>query len=458
MNTEKRIKELLKILNVPEGAEISGEQAESGAIHIVLNGEYFDTYDTVEDKLTDGNLKYARQEIEPEKYITAIISNSEFTRGKATEYFGAGITLPVLENELADAYQRARATAENAVVTWVDLFELSYDENSEYIKNTSLEELNFLAARLHILSPKELVAFKACIVGDEGMSAADMINLTYNLNNYESYADADSYEKLGRIFTQNGYVPELENLSASVLEYIDYSKIGRKVHEGKQGMFADDGYAYKISDNFRTVYDGKTFPEHIEKDTYLFRVKIGQYPKDMSEMPLGLWISLPMKNEKLSDIKKALGVHKWEECVLRGVQSIIPNMQYSIESVCEIESLNRLAQKILKLNDEQQATYKAILEVTGCKTVSKAERLIDRCNDFELHRENISFEDFAERSLTDDEKVHLPENLKKYFDFEQYMKDVLGGMRIHKTEYGILEQVNDNFDAEFYAESEENEV
>ena len=119
---------------------------------------------------------------------------------------------------------------------------------------------------------------------------------------------------------------------------------------------------------------------------------------------------------------------------------------------------HRLAQKILKLNDEQQATYKAILEVTGCKTVSKAERLIDKCNDFNLHRENISFEDFAERNLTDDEKVHLPENLKKYFDFEQYMKDVLGGMRIHKTEYGILEQVNDNFDAEFYAESEENEV
>ena len=112
-------------------------------------------------RLTDGNLKYARQEIEPEKYITAIISNSEFTRGKATEYFGAGITLPVLENELADAYQRAKATTENAAVTWVDLFEHSYDENSEYIKNTSIEELNFLAARLHILSPKELVAFKA---------------------------------------------------------------------------------------------------------------------------------------------------------------------------------------------------------------------------------------------------------------------------------------------------------
>ena len=38
------------------------------------------------------------------------------------------------------------------------------------------------------------------------------------------------------------------------------------------------------------------------------------------------------------------------------------------------------------------------------------------------------------------------------------MKDVLGGMRIHKTEYGILEQINDNFDAEFYAEAEENEI
>ena len=141
MNTEKRIKELLEILNVPEGAEISGEQAETGAIHIILDGEYFDTYDVVADKMTDGNLKYAQQETEPEKYITVVISNRNFERSRETDYFGAGITLPFSENELADAYQRARATAENAVMTWVDLFECSYDENSEFIKNTSLDEL-----------------------------------------------------------------------------------------------------------------------------------------------------------------------------------------------------------------------------------------------------------------------------------------------------------------------------
>ena len=38
------------------------------------------------------------------------------------------------------------------------------------------------------------------------------------------------------------------------------------------------------------------------------------------------------------------------------------------------------------------------------------------------------------------------------------MKDVLGGMRIHKTEYGILEQINDNFDAEFMRKRRENEI
>lgn len=458
MNTEKRIKELLEILNVPEGAEISGEQAETGAIHIILDGEYFDTYDVVADKMTDGNLKYAQQETEPEKYITVVISNRNFERSRETDYFGAGITLPFSENELADAYQRARATSENAVMTWVDLFECSYDENNEFIKNTSIDELNYLAIRLHKLSEREMVAFKSCIAAENNMSAADMINLTYNLNNYETFPGAENYEKLGKIFAASGYVPELENLPQNILDYIDYSKIGKRVHDEKQGLFSDDGYAYKISDEFKTVYDGKNFPESIKTDQYLFRVKIGKYPKDMEEKAPGLWVSLPMDVQKLQDIKKALGVNDWEECVLRGVQSIIPNMQYSIESVCEIEKLNRLAQKILKLDAMNQAKYKAMLEATGCKDIISAEQLIEACGDFCLHCDNISFENFAEKSLLEDERVHLPEKLRKYFDFERYMRDMLGSMKVYKTEYGILEQIGGSGDISFCEETAVDEV
>ena len=177
----------------------------------------------------------------------------------------------------------------------------------------------------------------------------------------------------------------------------------------------------------------------------------------MEEKAPGLWVSLPMDIQKLQDIKKALGVSKWEECVLRGVQSIIPNMQYSIESVCKIENLNRLAQKILKLDAVNQAKYKAMLEATGCKNVNSAEQLIDVCGDFCLHCDNISFENFAEKNLPEDERVHLPEKLQKYFDFERYMRDVLGSMKVYKTEYGILEQIGGNIDMYFCGETAENE-
>lgn len=223
-------------------------------------------------------------------------------------------------------------------------------------------------------------------------------------------------------------------------------------------MFDKDGYVYKISDKSEKVYDGKNLPENPKEDNYLFRTKIAKYPTEIMEHPRGIWVSLPMHDSKLSDVKNALGVIRWKDCVLQGVQSIIPNMQYSIESASEIESLNKLAHKILELNEMEQSKYKALLETVKCSDVQTALRLLDCLDNFCLHREKFSYADYGREALVKKDKIKLPDSLITYFNFENYLRETLGSVRIYKTEYGILEQTNEKFHIEEYVQKPESDL
>ena len=65
-NQTDRIKELLRILHVPEGMEVTARQTDEGRIQLSVDGEYFDTYDSAADRLTDGNMRFVPQSMEPE--------------------------------------------------------------------------------------------------------------------------------------------------------------------------------------------------------------------------------------------------------------------------------------------------------------------------------------------------------------------------------------------------------
>ena len=72
----------------------------------------------------------------------------------------------------------------------------------------NLDKLNYLAARLDEMSRSELEHFVAIMDSgcDEVNDLDDLINLTYNLDNYDFIPDIKDYDDLGRYyFFEGGY-------------------------------------------------------------------------------------------------------------------------------------------------------------------------------------------------------------------------------------------------------------
>ncbi|MDO4563675.1 MAG: antirestriction protein ArdA [Clostridia bacterium] len=442
MNVSERTKELLALLCVPEGKTITGEQTEKGRIDISVDGEYFDTYDAGRDVMLAGNLKYVRQYYDSQGYVTAAIADKEKLCGD--QRVTAEISFPAAENELADACQRARTTSDRAGVVWCEILGVKYTKSEHLTEHSTIEELSFLAERLDKMTDEDRIMCKGYMekCKEEDLSAAQLINITYNLENCRMAYNVAGFEELGEFFVEQGYIPELHDASPQVLEFIDYGKIGRKIHSEKQGVFVDEGYFYNETDEFRTVYDGSTLPEKTKSDPYIFRVKAARCTSELAENIDGIWISLPTDSERLRAVFRAIGAESPSECVLCGVQSIIPNMQYCIESTEQIELLNSLAQAMQRLGDEQ-SKLKAILTAVNCHDISQALMLCEHMDCFGLYADFVTYADYGKSVLASE--VTLPEDMLQYFDFEKYTRDRLCDEHIYMTEYGLLKQTDMSF-------------
>ena len=126
-----------------------------------------------------------------------------------------------------------------------------YDKLGEY---ESLDELNYLAAKLDDMSQSEYEQFQAAMeVGDHCGSVQEIINLTENLDCYYVYPDIHDHDDLGRY-----YIEELDAMQVPehLRNYIDYEAYGRDIALDENGEFTSFGYVWDSGSSFVEVYDG----------------------------------------------------------------------------------------------------------------------------------------------------------------------------------------------------------
>lgn len=76
----------------------------------------------------------------------------------------------------------------------------------------------------------------------------DLINLTYNLDQYDFYPEVEDEEALGRLYLQAFgaiHVPE------ALVNYIDYEAYGRDARIKENGHFAPSGYVRGSGEGFQ---------------------------------------------------------------------------------------------------------------------------------------------------------------------------------------------------------------
>ena len=183
-----------------------------------------------------------------EAYITNI---GKYNEG---ELVGETLKFPTTTEEVQALLKRIGVDG----IRYQEFFITSFDGDVlglyEYLTEyENLDELNHLACLLAEMSQAEREKFEAVIDGGEHTSdVKDLINLTYNLDNYDFYPDIDDEEALGRLYLQEfRAVPVPEEL----IDYIDYEAYGRDVRINENGHFAPGGDV-RGGGAFTEVYHG----------------------------------------------------------------------------------------------------------------------------------------------------------------------------------------------------------
>lgn len=117
----------------------------------------------------------------------------------------------------------------------------------------NLNELNYLARELYILDKEELACYENALACRNYDNIKDLINLTYNLDNYDYHPEITNEEELGRYCIEE--CNEME-VPENILPYFDFEAYGRDANINRNGMFTENGYIVNLNGNFTEYYDG----------------------------------------------------------------------------------------------------------------------------------------------------------------------------------------------------------
>ena len=89
-------------------------------------------------------------------------------------------------------------------------------------------------------------------------------------------------------------------------------------------MFTSKGYCYRVSDQWREVYDGKQLPEQVEIPQSLFSLYLVPEGTEAETLEVGVWLELPYDEAAKLQVLESLGLESFEHCRIANVRSAAP--------------------------------------------------------------------------------------------------------------------------------------
>lgn len=300
----------------------------------------------------------------------------------------AELLLPAKDFEIRDAMQKLRAVGREDSV-WISILEcdgLCELENAR-LDSPTVDELNFFAKRLAAITDEERIVFDAVIrqvlpknAEGELIRVKDLINSTYGLDGVPIVSNVSDLEELGRFAFENAMLDELAGISKEAVPYLDIEQIGRVQQKNDGGVFVGNDYVAAGEYMRPEIYDGRTLPEADETDSFVFRLKVGEYPtggtketEDDAE-----WIDLPMNAEAAKKLAKKHHEPYIDSCVCYALESSIPQITPEMYGgMLDFDKLNRLAWQIGVMSPLEQIKFKAALcaerpeDIAGALDIAK---------------------------------------------------------------------------------------
>lgn len=182
---------------------------------------------------------------------------------------GVWLTLPATEEQFKAVLNEIgmKEAAQRDILISDYRTTLSVLDNTNFIKSTNLNELNFLAARLAELDPIQLDKLEA--VGESPYhlnSIAKLIDFTYNTDYYVLTPGVHNAEELGRYCL--GHADETE-VPEDWQGGNDPAALGKHIAEREKGAFTSHGYLNLSGDTWQEQYRAGDIPARYRLFNYL---------------------------------------------------------------------------------------------------------------------------------------------------------------------------------------------
>ena len=168
----------------------------------------------------------------------------------------AELELPATPWEMVDAMDRLRLS-EGQEPYWQVEDMGRYEFLAPHLDGYDLYQFNALAEKLRTFGDVDAVAFEGLVQmefdklyqnnGGE-LTLQRVLDLSYSVDCCHVVPGITDDAALGQFYVENDFLPDLATVPDSVLEMLDYEKIGRSMREGEGGVLTPRGYVMQESE------------------------------------------------------------------------------------------------------------------------------------------------------------------------------------------------------------------
>ena len=201
------------------------------------------------------------------QFSIMIGNRSRFEAGDPSGYW---LDIPATKEQLHEAMQSVGITADNpqdfSIRGFSDDPEKHIALPYDMVCAASVDELNFLAARIEQLDPAEIGKLNAALQQKNGFeNIGQVIDFTYNVDFYVHIPEVHTYRDLGDYYlNQSGMVQMPEEWKGG----IDLAAFGRNAAEQEKGAFTEYGYLVESGDEWERQFEGREVPEEYRIMSY----------------------------------------------------------------------------------------------------------------------------------------------------------------------------------------------
>ncbi len=312
------------------------------------------------------------------------------------------------------------------------------------------EELRFLENRFAEMAVRERYLLEGASQLQSINNAADLINLTEQLDCFAFYYGATDDKALGDYMATYR-----ENATYAQLPFLDLARWGKDMRERHGGVFVSGGFVEQISP-CQQCYDSTNL-DQLPSEIASIRLKVAS-----NSCPNGIWLKLPdheiytYEPDEFNVTLKELGITKWCHAVLLEAKCCFDNLGNLSEQYDSLERLiedgNNLGYALEERGQGMacfEDWFRAAMELESCTRLDEALdiSLNLRCYDFipdERHWEYIG------KKLALRDKIVDPDSTAgMYFNYAAYCKAEVERLGLQPCTYGYIARNNQEFIREF---------